>query len=242
MTGPDASFTSPAAGALRSGRVVVLPVEAEHTTYVVVNDPKPGTWRVASLDPAQALTRVVSARGLAKPKVSAKVSGRGARRVLAYRVQPIPGQRVTFVERAAGGVGHVLGRARGWRGRITFQPTLVRARRHAIVAEIVQNGMPRTQLTVAHFTATPPVLRKPKAKATRTRGSLTLTWRRVTGAQHYLVEVRAAAVLARVLTTKTKLTLPRPPATGTLRATIRPLSDTTGPGPTATLQIKQARR
>lgn len=243
VTGPGgATFTSPAAGALRSGRVVILPVEAERTTYVVVNDPKSGAWRVASLDPAQPLTSVVTARGLDKPKVTAKVSRRGARRILAYRVRPIPGQRVTFVERAAGGVGHILGRVRGRSGRIVFQPTLVRSPRHTIVAEVTQNGVPRTQLTIAHFTATAPKLRKPKANAKRTRGALTLTWRRVTGAQRYLVEVRGAAVLARVLTTKTKLAVPQTPATGTLTATIRPLSDTTGPGPTTELQIKAARR
>lgn len=241
VTGPGGvAFTSPATGALRSGRVVILPVEAEHTTYVIVNDPKPGAW-ATSLDLAQPLTGVVTARGLAEPKVTAKVSRRGARSVLAYRVRPIPGQRVTFVERAAGGVGHVLGRARGRAGRITFQPTVVRSRRHTIVAEIAQNGLPRTQLTIAHFTATAPKLRKPKATARRTPGALSLTWRRVAGAQRYLVEVRGATVLARVLTTKTKLALPQTPAAGTLTATIQPLSDLTGPGPTTNLQIKAPR-
>jgi hypothetical protein len=93
-----------------------------------------------------------------------------------------------------------------------------------------------------HPYGSPPTLRKPKANARRTRASLTLTWRRVTGAQRYLVEVRGATVLAWLLTTKTKLALAQAPATGTLTATIRPLSDTTGPGPTAQLHIKAARR
>ncbi len=243
VSGPGGvTFASPDSGPLRSGRVVILPVAAEATTYVVVNDPKPGTWRIASLDPAQPLTRVLTARGLARPAVTATVARKGARRLLAYRVRPIPGQRVTFLERSAGGVSHVLGRARGRRGRIAFVQTPARSRRHTVVAEIVQNGMPRAQLTVARFTAEAPRLRRPAAKAKRTRRSLALTWRPVAGAQRYLVEVRGAAVLARVLTARTRLVLPQAPATGTLTATIQPLSDTTGRGPLATLRIKAARR
>ena len=226
---------------LRSNRVVIVPVEAEKTTYVIVNDPKAGRWRVQSLDPARPLSRVAIARGLPRPRVRAKLGGRGAKRILSYTLAPLAGQKVAFFERGQGGVDRRLGPARGRRGKITFRPTLAFKRKRAVVAEVTQDGFPRAEITVAHFSAPAlPKLRKPKVKAKRTRSALTLTWGRVAGARRYLVEVSSGGkLIARVLATRTRLVLSGTPATGTLKATIRALSDATRPGPVARLTVKR---
>ena len=74
----------------------------EKTTYVVVNDPRAGGWKVESLERRKPLTRVAFARGLPKPKVKAKLRKRGKRMVLTYTLSAIPGQKVTFNELGGG--------------------------------------------------------------------------------------------------------------------------------------------
>ena len=156
VTGPGGfKATSPAGGrALRSRRVVIVHSQAEKTTYVVVNDPRAGAWRVESLERRKPLTRVSMARGLAKPKVKAKLRKRGRRMVLTYTLRAMPGQKVTFNELGAG-VARSIGRARGRKGTITFTPTRGTPTRRTIKAEVVQNGLPRAMITVARFRASP---------------------------------------------------------------------------------------
>jgi hypothetical protein len=235
VSGPGGvSVSSPAGGrALRSARAVVVPVAAEHRTYVFVKRPRAGSWRVQGLDGA-ALSSVALARGLPKPRVKVRVAGRGARRVLSYSVAPLPGQQVRFSERGAG-VAHELGRARGRHGRIAFRTTVTGNRRRTIVAEVIQNGLPRDNLTVARFSAPArPKLVKPRLTAKRTKSTLTLSWKPVAGATSYLVEVKnGATVLQRLLTRKHKVTLTAMPATGALTVTARALGASVPPGPVA---------
>ncbi len=217
--------------ARRSATVVVVPDAANATTYVFIKRPRAGTWRISSASP---LTSVAVARGLAKPRITARVSGKGARRVLIYSVAPLPGQQVRFTERGAG-VAHELGRARGRRGRIRFNAIVTANRRRTIVAEVVQNGLPRADLTVARFSAPArPKLVKPKLTAKRAKSSLTLSWKPVAGASSYLVEVRnGPTLLQRLLTRKRKVTVAGTPATGALTVTVRALGANVPPGPVA---------
>jgi hypothetical protein len=240
VSGPGGvSVSSPAGGkALRSARAVVIPDAANRTTYVFVKHPRAGSWRIAGLDGAT-LSRVSLARGLPKPRVKARVIGKGARRVLRYSVAPLAGQQVRFTERGAG-VAHELGRARGRRGRIAFTATVTGNRRRTIQAEVIQNGLPRADLTVARFTAPArPKLVKPKVKAKRTKTVLTLSWRPVTGATNYLLEVRSGTtVLQRLLTRKRNVTFKGTPAGAALTVTVRALGRSVPPGPQTTLRPK----
>lgn len=231
VMGPGgASVSSPAAGqALRSASAVVVPDAANRTTYVFLKRPRAGTWQVSSASP---LTSVAVARGLRKPHVSARVSGKGARRVLSYSVAPLPGQQVRFAERG-GGVVHELGRARGRRGRIAFKATVTSNRRRTIQAEVIQNGLPRDNLTVARFSASArPKLVKPRLTANRTKSSLTLSWKPVPGATSYLVEVDdGPALVQRLITRRRKVTFGGTAATGALTVRVRALGTSVPPGP-----------
>ncbi len=244
VTGPGGvSFTSPAAGGLRTKRVVIVPVAHEKATYVLVTRPAGGTWHLASLDAGTPLTRAAMANGLPQPRVTGKLKGRGKKLSFAYRLHRIAGQRVRLFERGPGGVDRLLGVARGERGTIGFVPTVAPKRGRKVVAEVSQNGLPRAELTVARFTAPAPVkLHKPNVSAKRTSAALTVTWKKVAGAARYLVELRGGSVLLdRILTTRAHLTFKSVPGTGTLTVTVKPLADAIAPGPATQLEVKARR-
>ena len=228
--------------ALRSARAVVVPDAANRTTYVFVERPRAGRWRIAGLDGAT-LSRVALAHGLPKPHVKARVTGTGARRTLSYSVTPLPGQQVRFTERGAD-VAHDLGRARGRRGRIAFRATVTGNRRRTIQAEVVQDGLPRADLTVARFTAPArPKLTRPKVNAKHTKAALAMSWKPVAGAASYLVEVRSGAtVLQRMVTRRRAVTVKGTPAGAGLVVTVQALGSAVPAGPPATLKPKAAPR
>lgn len=249
VSGPGGfSVSSPADGStLRSKRAVIVPVAHERRTYVFVNDPPAGDWQVESLDAANPLTRVSLARGLPDPKVEGRVTKprKGASRKkfrFHYELRRIPGQRITFTERGAG-IARRLGKARGADGTISFKPTIAANRRRTIEAEVVQDGLPREQLTVARFKAPRlPKLRAPEVEANRKRASLTLSWAGVRGAASYVAEVKAGGeLLFRVLTKKRRLRFAPTPRRGKLKVAVRALSDSRPPGPTARLTLKAPR-
>jgi hypothetical protein len=240
VSGPHGqSFTSPAAGALVNGRVLIVPAPLEHTTYVLVNKPAAGRWRIASL--GTPFTKVAIATGLPRPHVSARVGRRRGKVTFAYTITPIPGQKVLFSERGAGGVFRTLGIAHGRRGTLTFRPTAAIRRGRRIVAEVIQNGLPRAAIVVTRFTTpSPPRLTKPKQlRATRAAGGVTVRWKRVGGARSCLVQVRQpGAVLASTITHRTTFRFGNLPTNGALTATVRAL-DGLGPGgPTARIRVR----
>jgi hypothetical protein len=249
VSGPGGvSVSSPADGsALRGPDAVIVPVASENTTYVFVNDPREGEWHVESLDPANPLTRVSFAPGLPEPKVKGKVAKPGPksksqRLRFDYSLRPITGQKVIFTERGEG-IAQDLGKAAGKDGAISFKPTPAGNPERTIEAEVIQDGLPRGLITVAHFTAPPlPKLKLTKLEANRKTASLNLSWARTRGATEYLAEVRSGGeVLFRVLTSKTKLRFEGTPNDGRLEAAVQALSETQPPGPTAKVKVKAPR-
>jgi hypothetical protein len=239
VSGPGGvRLKSPADGSvLRSKRALILPAAHENTTYVVVNDPRAGAWRVDSDEP---LARVSLANGLPKPSVKARVRrGGGAKMRLAYSVKPLPGQRVRFTERGTG-VAKLLGVARGRRGTISFKPTVATRRARTIDAEVIQSGLPRTLVTVARFKGPRyPQLRKPVVRASRAKSKLTLRWRPVRGADSYVVEVRQGKeLLHRVLSRRARVRLAGLPASGALKVSVQALSEVVRPGPVARRTVR----
>jgi hypothetical protein len=239
VSGPGGiRLKSPADGsALRSKRALILPAAHENTTYVVVNDPRAGAWRVDSDEP---LARVSLANGLPKPSVKARVRrGGGAKMRLAYSVKPLPGQRVRFTERGTG-VAKLLGVAHGRRGTISFKPTVATRRARTIDAEVIQSGLPRTLVTVARFKGPRyPQLRKPVVRASRAKSKLTLRWRPVRGADSYVVEVRQGKeLLHRVLSRRARVRLAGLPARGALKVSVQALSEVVRPGPVARRTVR----
>jgi hypothetical protein len=145
---------------------------------------------------------------LAPPRVSARVSGKGRKRVLRWRVRPIPGQRVTFAEEGADSA-NVIARTVKSRGKVRFTPSAGTGRARKITAIVEQGGAPRDTLTVARYTA--PAWRRP-AKPRRLRGRRRL---RIPDVQrHHRARIEVAGLRSD--------DLPGPPARVTVRPARRP--------------------
>ena len=87
--GPGTALT-PAIRILRS--------EQLKATVVGLHDPKPGTYKFDLLPGSPAIAKVTESVDPPPARVSARVTGRGAKRTLVYDVLRRPDQSVTFVE------------------------------------------------------------------------------------------------------------------------------------------------
>lgn len=195
LKGPDGrTIETPADGYLKnSNEVVIADGRKTMETYFFVNHPAPGKWTIES-DPGSApVSGVDQAAGLPSPDLHAKLSrvGGGKER-LRYSLRKIPGQQVTFVDAHKGHGFRVLGQARGSKGAIAFGPSSDLGRQHEIVAWVTQDGHPREDVTLLHYTAPPPApLPAPKGlKATRHGTTVTVRWRAVAGSAGYTLSVR----------------------------------------------------
>ncbi|NLT05455.1 MAG: hypothetical protein GXY03_04000 [Solirubrobacterales bacterium] len=159
------------------------------TATVGLRRPIGGGWTVEPQGGA-AIASVAVANGLAPPRFSARVGGKGRKRVLRYRVTPQPGLTVRFFERVAGGA-RTIGVAKGARGRLRFSAGDGPGGRRRIVAIAERGGIPRLQRTVASYRAPGPV-RPPRPRGLRVRragGGVAVSWRGARGAATYAVRV-----------------------------------------------------
>lgn len=182
---PDASINNHQVLAFRS--------ERDNTAYVILGTPSPGQWHVEEMPGSVPVTELRQAAVLPKPRVIARVTGRGHHRVLHYAVKPIPGQRVTFVERG-NAVMRRIGVARGARGKIAFAPADSARGRRSIVALVESYGTARASLKVAGYNA-PDRVRSPAPRALRLHvagGRACATWARQRGALRWAARFRLA--------------------------------------------------
>jgi len=122
--------------------------------------------------------------------VKAKVTGKGRKRKLRFRVGAVAGRRVTFAEEARG-VYRELGSSAKARGVLAFRPAPGPGGKRRILAIVERGGLPVTSLTVARYKA-PPQRRpgRPRRVRLKRRGSrLVVGWSRVKGARGYEVRV-----------------------------------------------------
>jgi hypothetical protein len=160
-------------------------------TQFAISKPSAGRWRVVVEEGSAPVVSIASANGLEKPVIKGTVSGRGARRTLSYRVKPVDGQKVTFIERGPS-AGRRIGAASGRSGRIAFRPAPGRAERRRIVALVTQHGRSRGEYEVTRYEA-PGAQRPGRARALRVtrRGSkLRIAWRAARPADEQEVRVR----------------------------------------------------
>ena len=123
-------------------------------TYVTLVEPAAGSWTVSAAPGSPAIDTVRVARPLPDAGATGSVGGSGDSRSLVYRITPIEGQTVTFVERWRGGSG-VLGDASGTTGTLRFAPAPGAGGRRTVVAVVSQNGLPRAEVPVTTYRTGP---------------------------------------------------------------------------------------
>lgn len=172
----------------RSADVSGLRDEAHSRTVLFVRG-EAGTWAVEPAEGSPAIVDIRRSSVLPAPKVTAKVSGRGADRKLTYRVTRIAGQEVRFVEQSRGGLRDIALVRNGGSGSKRFVTSEGKGTKRTVVAEISQGGLPRDRITVARFSAPPPTAGTPKVRTRRSGSRLTVTWSAARHAARYEVTI-----------------------------------------------------
>jgi hypothetical protein len=192
LHGPQGqTIDTPADGyELTSGRMVAADATGSHETYFLLDHAPPGRWQVTTDAGSVAVTSIQQAAGVPSPDVRARVTRRaGGRLALTYRLHPLAGQQVTFVEHDTRGRIHTIGSARGSSGHLTFASTPLLSAQRTVVAEVSQDGHPREDDVVDKYRAPPltPLPAPARLRVARRGNRLVLTWRPVTGAHAYAV-------------------------------------------------------
>jgi hypothetical protein len=167
-------------------------IDPEDRTVVMLHKPQAGRWTIQSAPGSPTVVRVRSAGILPAPQVSARVTGHGAHRALHYRVSRIAGQVVVLEEQAEGGLKRLATVRDGGSGTVPFTVGETRSPKRTIMAEVVQDGMPRKRIEVAHFVAANPRLRAPRVRLVRRGAKVLARWTRVPLAARYGVVVRTS--------------------------------------------------
>ena len=182
------------------------------SAIVALNKPAAGSWTIGTEPGSPPITKVEVAEALEKPRVRAAVSGTGATRTLTWSLTSAAGQTVTFYEKGRR-TWRELGVAKGDQGRLTFTPADGAAETRRIVA-IVERGVIARELTVARYRAagTARPARPSKLRVRRRGARVTTTWKKVPGAERYVVTLRPRVgipVLRMVRATRTSLPIAR---------------------------------
>ncbi len=119
-------------------------------TLIEIPKAQAGSWTLKSTPGSAPLKMVETARGLAQPKIRARVSGRGTRRTLSYSYKPQPGLAVQFAEGVDRGET-ILGTARGRSGRIRFTPSPGSSGRRTIIAQLIRGGRLAGSVVLGRF-------------------------------------------------------------------------------------------
>ena len=190
VTAPNGETVTTGADVVESGRFRATPAHQESRTYVQIDEPPAGAYRIDAQVGSVPITRVLTSGALPDPRVSTTVRGKGRTRSLSYRVRGVDGQRVTFAEESDG-VYREIAAARGERGTVRFRSADGPGGPRRIVAIVDQDDVPRARLIVGRYTAPAPArLRPPRRVIPRRRGTrLDIRWNPVAGARSYEVKV-----------------------------------------------------
>jgi hypothetical protein len=188
----------------KEGQLEFFRVDGEKTAYIGVLKPSGGTWTVTANPGSSAITGTSVANGLPAPSVRASVTGSGATRSLHYAVAPREGEKVIFAETGPTTYRRI-GLARGSHGTLRFRPAFGLAGTRRLTALVQEGGVTVHTLKLGSYDA--PGWSNPTRprhlKVTRKAGTLRIRWARQPGVHHYLVEVRTADGLPRLVVVKT---------------------------------------
>lgn len=203
LRGPDGTTIDLTSGdSARTSRGLGLRTDAEDASFFVVAHPVHGVWTVSPGPGSVPIVSLQRAQLLDRPRITARVTGVGARRVLHWTVQRLPGQLVRFVEQDNRGgqlLAVVTGGGHGARSFVTAQ---ARGVGRTVVAEVEQDGLPRLNLVVARFSApSPRVGQVANLRLRRHGGSALITWSPAFYASRYDVIVSFTTGVKELLST-----------------------------------------
>jgi hypothetical protein len=167
-------------------------LEQEDRTVVLLKAPEAGTWTAEVAPGSPSIVRTRVAQVLAPAKVTGRVTGAGASRLLTYTVAPQDGQVVRLVEKASGASTVLRTVKGGGKGSIRFVTSEARSTRREIVAQVEQDGLPRETISVARFSAPNPTVGRPGRVRVRRSGTRAIvTWTAAALAKRYEVVTRS---------------------------------------------------
>jgi hypothetical protein len=248
VVGPagDVLLESPAGSALAATddtRIRIMRSEAARFVAVGFAGAPAGRYEIRLADGSAAVSEITEASALPDARASARVTGRGARRVLSWRVGARPHQKVSFFEVGNEGTGRQIGPVSDQTaGRVVFSPAPGTGTSR-IEARFELDGVPAESEVVARFTPPPPRLAAPRGLRVRRAGrGLRVRWRRVPEATRYEVAVTTTAGLQRFAVSRSaRATFRRVPRTAAGRVTVRPV-DRYRQGPPAARRFVRAAR
>ena len=139
-------------GVTPEGNLVVTN-PADRTTYIALVRPVPGRWQI-EVDPhSSPVASVRQSDGLPKPVIDAEVTPvprTDGDFELAWDVQPIPGQTVTFAEVSVDGA-RVVATADQSVGSITFAGGSEAGGKRTMTAIVTQDGLPRANVALVTY-------------------------------------------------------------------------------------------
>jgi hypothetical protein len=163
-------------------------VEEEDRSVAIIGKPEAGVWTILTTPGSVGVNRIQIAPVLPAANVKGTVTGAGAKRTLHYTIGKQAGQVVRFVETTTGSaktIGTVTG---GGTGTFAYLTGESRDGKRTVVAQVSENGMPRTSVTVAHYVAPNPRVGKPgHVRILRKSGQAIVTWKPAQLASTYLV-------------------------------------------------------
>ena len=132
---------------------------------------------------------VESSESMPKPRVRARVSGRGARRTLSYTIENARPRDVAITEEGPDGVS-VIARAKRAKGKLTFRPANLGPGRRKLVAQVKVGEFDHVY-PAGSYSAPRDVLpsRPARVRLRRRGGKLVVSWGKSTPARSYAVTV-----------------------------------------------------
>jgi hypothetical protein len=191
LTAPDGSTITPGDPAPGTAAFAV-PVAATGRTIVALRSPAAGTWSVQTAAGSPAIAGVRVALPRAPVAVRTTLRGHGRSRTLRYKATGLVDGAIVRLFERGGGVARPVGVIKRTTGTVRLRAGEGRPGKRTIVGFVERPGPPQTPIVVARYTApgaaAPPRVRG--ARASLRRGRLTVSWRRATGTEGYLVQAR----------------------------------------------------